>query len=137
MRIILRRLSLYTLLTLMAVVMLFPLLFTLTNSFMSGLEITTRYSRNVTPESYCDIVAYGVHFVEFSLVPYYLTLGQYLQLLTYSPIYLGMFWNSVLITLPVVLGQCLVSAPAAYAFEYASWRHKEKQIGRASCRERV
>jgi multiple sugar transport system permease protein len=122
----LRWLPLYAMLTLMAAVMILPLLFTLTNSFMSGLEITTRYSRTITPEGYFDTAAYGVHFVEFSLVPYYLTLRQYLQLLIYSPVYLGMFWNSVLITLPVVLGQCLVSAPAAYAFEYASWRHKEK-----------
>lgn len=36
-----------------------------------------------------------------------------------------MFWNSVKIVVPIVLGQILVSAPAAYAFTVLKFRGKE------------
>ena len=123
---ILRRLPIHIFLSLLAFVMLFPLLFTLTNSFMSGQEIISRYSRGVLATNYYDTVEYGIHFVEFSLIPFYSTLQQYIKLLFFSPLYLNLFWNSLKITIPVVIGQLVISAPAAFAFEYAAWKHKEK-----------
>ena len=54
------------------------------------------------------------------------TLSQYLRLFFDNPLYLGRFWNSAALALPVVLGQVLISAPAAYAFEMSRIRHKEK-----------
>jgi multiple sugar transport system permease protein len=53
------------------------------------------------------------------------TLEQYREILWESPFYLNMFWNSVRIVLPVVLGQLAVSALAAYAFTVLRFRGKE------------
>ncbi|MGI6189655.1 MAG: carbohydrate ABC transporter permease [Caldicoprobacteraceae bacterium] len=108
-----------------ALIMLFPVIFALSNSFMSGAEIADRYAKTITPTNWFDFTLPPIHFARLGLIPDYLTARQYLELFFLRPDILRYFWNSVLITLPVVLGQCLVSAPAAYAFEQMRWKHKE------------
>ena len=50
---------------------------------------------------------------------------QYRELLFNSPEYLRMFWNSVLLVVPVLVGQCILAPLAAYALENMRWRYKE------------
>lgn len=113
-------------LTFIAALMLFPVLFTLLNSLMSEQEIIDRYGREVTPQNSFDLIQNGIHYVQFSVIPYFVTFSQYVKLFFTRPDLLGFYWNSIYLVVPVVAGQLLVSVPAAYAFEYAEWKHKEK-----------
>ena len=50
------------------------------------------------------------------LLPMYPTLQPYVELLLDTPEFFAMFWNSCRQVFPVVLGQVLIGAPAAWAF---------------------
>ena len=104
-----------------------PIIITITNSFMTGFEIQNRYSISVLPGNYfytLDVFP-QIHFVRMTVIPDWFSLRQYLNLFR-NVGYITALWNSLLITVPAVLGQVLICAPAAYAFEFAKWRHKEK-----------
>jgi len=108
-----------------ALLCLAPILFMLSNSFMSELEIVNRYTSEVTP--YNMLHSDGpLHYYEMSLLPSVITGTGYGNALLRNPTYLRLFWNSVLITLPIIIGQMLVSPIAAYGFENLRWKHKEK-----------
>lgn len=98
------------------IVYMMPLIITLTNSFMGSREVENNYSAGSPGMG---------GYIEMDIVPEKVTLSQYGALLFDSPVYLHMFWNSVRIVVPVVLGQMLVSAPAAYAFTVWKFRGKE------------
>ena len=104
---------------------LFPLLFTVTNSFLSPQEVVNRYSSQVLPGNAGSLARDGLHFVQMTLLPTEPTLAQYREFLLQSPAYLRMFWNSVLLIVPILLGQLVVSVLAAYAFERSRWKYKE------------
>ena len=111
-------------LTILACVFLFPIVLTVVNSFMSPFEITNRYSSTVTASN--GFARTGlIHFVDMTLIPSFVSFRQYMKLLIEEPLYLGLFWNSVKLTLPVVVGQILISVPGAYAFELSRFKYKE------------
>ncbi len=111
-----KRKILYMLFGVIAVVYMMPLIITFTNSFMGSGEVENNYA----------IDGLGAdEYVTMDVVPKKATLSQYVSLLFDSPVYLHMFWNSVKIVAPIVLGQILVSAPAAYAFTVLKFRGKE------------
>lgn len=101
---------------------LFPLLVAFTNSFMSEQEIATNYIA-VTDKS---VSAYesnsGTSFATFQLIPNVVVLTQYYNVLIKKAHFLLMFWNSVAITAPIVLGQTVVATMAAYAFTTLKFR---------------
>jgi len=86
---------------------------------MSSSEIIRNYS------SEGGILQESKKFIDMNLVPGSVTLSQYDQILFRSPFYLNMFWNSVKITIPVVIGQLIVSSMAAYAFTVLRFKYKE------------
>jgi len=102
-----------------AIIYILPLIITFSNSLMSGSEIIRNYS------SEGSIVHEGKKFIEMNLIPGSVTLSQYDQILFRSPFYLNMFWNSIKITIPVVIGQLIVSSMAAYAFTVLRFKYKE------------
>lgn len=104
---------------LLALLYIFPLIVTFANSFMSPGEVSRNYS------SLGDILHPGEKFVDMHLIPEMVTLSQYKGLLVESPVYLNMFWNSMKIVVPVVLGQLAVSSMAAYAFTVLRFKGKE------------
>ena len=106
----------YVLFFLIVILYMMPLVITFTNSFMSSKAVEANYSTGNLRED---------QYIEMEIVPEKVTLSQYAALLFDSPVYLHMFWNSVKIVLPVVLGQILVSASAAYAFTILKFRGKE------------
>ncbi|HCX61612.1 MAG TPA: carbohydrate ABC transporter permease [Clostridiales bacterium] len=114
----------YIILVLLSGLFLFPIIVTTANSFMSPFEVFSRYSGTVTASNGFDTTGL-IHFVEMSLIPDMVSFKQYVQLLFSQPLYLGLFWNSLKITLPIVIGQLLVSVPGAYAFELSRFKHKE------------
>lgn len=105
-------------LVLISVLYILPLVVTFTNSFMSQVEISRNYS------AIGDILHSGTKFVNMKFIPEKATFSQYKELLLESPIYLNMFWNSVKLALPVVVGHLVVSSMAAYAFSVLSFKEK-------------
>jgi len=59
------------------------------------------------------------------LIPEQVTLGQYSSVLLFNEMYWVYFWNSVILTVPIVAGQLIVSALAAYFFTFMKNRYKE------------
>ena len=104
--------------TLLLILMVFPLFVLVTDSFMGSREILERFG---------PVLAGTEGRAEFVLFPQYPTLRAYVQLLLDSPEFFTAFWNSVFQTGMILAGQLVVAVPGAWAFE----------IGRASCRERV
>lgn len=113
----------FILLTVVAAV--FPILFIISNSFMSSGEIISRYTAEILPDNAGDFSSHGIHFVRFGLIPQKWSLEQYERLLFHSPGYLRMFWNSMLIVTPVLIGQCVLAPLAAFGLENIRWKYKE------------
>ncbi|MEF2965457.1 carbohydrate ABC transporter permease [Paenibacillus sp. M1] len=108
---------------LIAIAVLFPVVLTVTNSFMAEEEIGRHYealsasdTAPSAPPTNSDI----------TLVPETATLSQYGEVLLLRPKYLLHFWNSVKLTLPIILGQCIVSTLAGYAFAKMAFPGKNR-----------
>jgi len=119
-----RHIRLYIGLYFLAILFIFPLLIILTNSFMSEVEIGLNYTTKLSVWDAIDGMTRK--FVHFTLIPTNVTLSQYKAVLFEQPAFLTLLMNSVKITLPVVLGNVIVSLLAAYAFTIWQWKHKEK-----------
>jgi multiple sugar transport system permease protein len=65
-------------------------------------------------------------FVNLKILPDWLSLEQYSQLLIYSPKYLRMFWNSADMVVPIIAGQTVVAALASYALAKLRFRGRDK-----------
>ncbi len=105
------------LLIILALLMLFPLILTVTNSFMPSQEITDNYS------SY-DEEAKG-KFFSIKLIPSSVTLRQYYDVLIAKHKFLRMFWNSVFVVLPIVAGQVIISSMAAFVFAKLKFKGRD------------
>lgn len=111
-------------LIIMGLLLILPVIFTITNSFMGDMEIVSRYTKDITQYNANDLTANGMHFVNMGLIPENPTLSSYQNVFN-SPQYLKAYLNSIIIVVPVLLGQCILSPLAAYGFEYSKWRYKE------------
>ena len=109
-----------------AVSFLFPLILTLTNSFMSEQEIEDNYS--ALSESATSSLNSGSQdaFLHLKLIPEEVVLKQYYTVLVKKTQFLFMVWNSITIVIPIILGQILVASMAAYAFAKTGlrWRNQ-------------
>lgn len=99
----------YILLILISFVLVFPLVYMFANSFLSEHEAESSYRFLFSGMS-------GTEKLTFKLIPESVDIIQYYTIFIKNPAYLLMFWNSVIVTLPIVLGQMLVSSMAAFAF---------------------
>lgn len=84
-----------------------PLLILAAASFMPEDEMLYRY---LSP------LGMGRDRVKAALIPMYPTLEAFTELLLRSPGFFVMFWNSCLQVFPMLIGQLLIGAPAAWAF---------------------
>ncbi|MCM3628321.1 carbohydrate ABC transporter permease [Paenibacillus glycanilyticus] len=117
-------LALSMLFAIFAAAMLFPIGLTLVSSLMSEAEISQNY----------DLIGKMVDtadggkdaFVNLKLLPDWLTIQQYAQVLILSPKFLSMFWNSVGLVGPIVVGQIVVGSLAAYAFAKLRFPGRDK-----------
>ncbi|MEK8126580.1 carbohydrate ABC transporter permease [Paenibacillus filicis] len=92
--------------------MLFPIVITLTNALMTEQEIALNYSViGKLPEA-----GQQLDFVNLKLIPDWVSFAQFDKILIQSPKFLFLFWNSVGLVVPIIAGQTLVAALAAYAF---------------------
>lgn len=116
-----------------ALLFLFPTVLTIANSFMSSTEITSNYGmifQNASSDfSDSQNGSSGKKFiaqkVNLKLIPDKVTFSQYVTSLFKSPEYLLKFWNSVILTVPIVIFQLAVASIASYSFFRFRGRIKE------------
>ena len=101
-----------------AVMFLLPTVLTITNSFMAESEIKSNYGMIFSTTS----GGFVSKTVNLKFIPDRVTLSQYITGLIKSPEYLLKLWNSILLVVPIVIGQVSVAAVAAYSF--TRWRGK-------------
>lgn len=105
----LKKLLVYPILLLAAILLLFPIITMLCNAMMESKEVAEAYA-------FLSGEARVEGSIGLKLIPDKVTLIQYYNVLFRKPTFLLMFWNSVIITVPIVMGQIVVSAMGAYAF---------------------
>lgn len=101
-----------------------PTLLTFTNSFMTQSEISSNYGQVF--ETASDGSSYISEDINLKFIPDKVSFSQYVTVLFRSPEYLLKFWNSVILVLPIVLGQLAVASIAAYGF--SRWRGKVSDV---------
>lgn len=89
----------YLILIIFAVCALLTVVYMLSSSFMDTGEVQQSLSN-----------------YSFHIVPNSFTLIQYYEVFLRSPEFLLKFWNSIILTLPTVIGQIVISVLGAYAF---------------------
>jgi len=108
----------------LAVLMLVPILLTVTNSLMTEREIGLNYG---LLGQMIDTASGGKDaFVNLKVLPDWLSLEQYAHVLVLAPKFLRMFWNSAAMVLPIIAGQTAVAALAAYAFAKLRFAGRDK-----------
>ena len=112
----------FILCALFAAAFLLPTVVTITNSFMSESEINANYGAVFSTGA----GGYVSKRVNLKLIPDKVVFTQYIRGLVESPDYLLKFWNSVFLVLPIVAGQMLVAAVAAYGF--TRWRGRVRSF---------
>ena len=98
-----------------SLVFVMPTVLTFTNSLMSKGEIAANYGQIFSSVS-GDAKVFVATETNLKLIPDRVTFDQYFNVLINNPQYLIKFWNSVILTVPIVLGQILVALLAAYGF---------------------
>ncbi len=98
------RVAVYIAAIILALFMMAPVVYMIANSVMSTEEIVQSYQASEDS------------FMKPHLIPQNFSLGQYYQAFFKQPVFLKMFWNSMLYTVPTIIGQVFVSIFAAYAF---------------------
>ncbi|MBD8497906.1 carbohydrate ABC transporter permease [Paenibacillus arenosi] len=98
----------------LALVMLFPIVVTFTNSFMTEAEIN--YNYHLIGEMVDIAAGEEEPFINLKLIPDWVSFSRYMEVLLDKPVFLHMFWNSVFMVVPIIVGQVLVASLAAYAF---------------------
>lgn len=103
--------------------LVFPLIITFANSFMTETEIGLAYT---SKRSVFDLIdGEYTKFAKIRLIPETATLSQYAQVLFFQPSFLILLLNSVKLTAPVIAGNTAVSLMCAYGFVTWRWRYKE------------
>lgn len=100
------------LLAVLAFIIVFPMVVTVLNSFMPGWEVVQYTDEHAANKS-------------IKLIPSEVTLEQYERAFIQNSIYWDYFWNSIRLTVSIVIGQVIISILAAYAFTIMKNRWKE------------
>jgi len=91
-----------------AVLLLMPVILNVVSSFMTEREITANYSSLGKTDTSV--------FVNLKWIPDWVSFQQYNKVLIATPKFLYMFWNSVMMVTPIIIGQAIVATLAAFAF---------------------
>ena len=110
-------------LLIIAVIFLIPLVFTIADSFMSESEIMASYGTVASSDTVRVFTA--DRYANLKLIPDMVSIKQYYTVLIKRLKFLLMFWNSVKLVLPIILGQTAVASMAAYAFSRLRFRGRD------------
>ena len=98
---------LWGLLAVLALAVLFPVIFLIAGSIMGDDELST----------YLVAVVCGKEgYVNMPLLPRFPSLSHFVEIFLDSPAFFVMFWNSIKITFGVLIGQLVVGTMAAWGF---------------------
>jgi multiple sugar transport system permease protein len=92
----------------LAVFVMIPVLLLFSGSFMGADEVYDSIGPVLASDS--------GRTAQWFILPEYPTLRPYIELIFDTPDFFVMFWNSVKLVLPILIGQMLVSVPAAWGF---------------------
>ena len=106
-----------------AVIFLLPTVLTITNSFMSQTEINANYG--VVFNSVTDSKTFISKTVNLKFIPDIVSFSQYFSVLFLTPEYLMKYWNSAILTVPIVIFQTVVALFASYGFSRLTGKLKE------------
>lgn len=106
-----------------AAVLLMPIVITFTNSLMTEQEIGINYG--LIGKMNDAAAGNANRFVNLKLLPDLASLEQYASVLVLDSSFLRMFWNSVFLVVPIIAGQTVVGALAAYAFAKLRFRGRD------------
>ncbi|KPV58342.1 sugar ABC transporter permease [Paenibacillus sp. A3] len=106
-----------------AAVLLMPIVITFTNSLMTEWEIGSNYG--LIGKMNDAAAGNANRFVNLKLLPNLASLEQYASVLVLDASFLRMFWNSVFLVVPIIAGQTVVGALAAYAFAKLRFRGRD------------
>jgi len=95
-------------LILIAALMLMPVVLTIINSFMTEKEINSNYG-TIGKSNIAS-------FVNVKWIPDFVSFQQYYKVLISTPNFLLMFWNSVFLVAPIIIGQVVIASLASFAF---------------------
>lgn len=95
-------------------VFLFPVVYMIACSFFSGNQIGKLLDFN------------NGEYKKIELIPEMFSFNQYYQVFFRSPEYLSKLWNSLIITVPTVVVQVIVSSLAAFAFAKLNFPFRDK-----------
>ena len=98
-----------------AILFLFPIVLTITNSLMSASEISANYGV-IFQTTDTGGKVFIADKVNLKLIPDMVSFSQYFTVLLKSPDYLMKFWNSVILVVPIVFFQLGVALLASYGF---------------------
>lgn len=104
-----------------ALLILFPLMVTVTNSFMGNTEIEESYGA-FTDNTVEDDKG---RFRNVKLIPNSIVLEQYYEVLIGKSKFLRMFWNSVFLVFPIVILQTIISSAAAFVFAKIKFKGRD------------
>jgi len=111
-------------LAVLVLLVVMPMILTLTNSFMSEQEIHYSYSQQRTAAQNASGRSAGVYH-GIKLIPDVVTINQYYSVLIQKTQYHFLFWNSIRVVAPIVAGQIMVASMAAFAFSKIPFRGRE------------
>lgn len=98
------------------VICCYPVIFMLSGSFMGEQELAEKLS---------PVINENAGYVSWSTLPLEPTLRHYIEVFFDTPEFFVVFWNSIKISVGILIGQCLVSIPAAWGFAKYRFRLKK------------
>jgi len=101
----------------LALIVLIPICMLVSGSFMGADEVYEKIGPVLIDGADWPATWYAL--------PEYPTLRPYVELLLDSPAFFVMFWNSIKLVIPILLGQMLVAIPAAWGFAKFSFRGRK------------
>ena len=109
------RTTLFILSAFFAFLFLMPTVLTITNSFMTQTELDANYGM-IFESTRPGVGRFVADSVNLKFIPDMVSFSQYATVLFRSPEYIRKFWNSVFLTVPIVIFQLAVASFAAYSF---------------------
>ncbi len=119
-----QKLTLSLVMGVLALLMLLPIVITVTNSFMTEAEI--EYNYHLIGQLINIEAGEKDGFINIKLLPDWVSFRQYAEVLVHKPVFLQMFWNSVFMVVPIIVLQVLVASLAAYAFAKLRFPGRDK-----------
>ncbi len=116
-----KKLAVTIFLIMLALLVLLPLIVTITNSFMRSSEINESHGAFIGSTTGDK----KEKFRSVKLIPDNIVLEQYYEVLIGKSKFLRMFWNSVFLVLPIVLFQTIISSSAAFVFAKIKFKGRD------------